>query len=92
MRNRLLGLSAIRQIRDVHARLSDTSEQVHRRMIQWSSLSNNGYYRFNVEEGLEGIDIVEWRRMKEIVGQTIRYLEKRDVIKTVKLCTGDIGG
>jgi len=92
MRNRLLGLSAIRQIRDVHARLSDNSEQVHRRMIQWSSLSNNGYYRFNVEEGLERIDIIEWRRMKEIVEQTLRYLEKRDVIKTIKLCTGDIGG
>jgi len=92
VRNRLYGLSAVRQIQKVHARLSGDPEGPHRRMMRWGLLPDNRYYRFNVEDGVEGIGVVEWRRMEEIVGHTLRYLEKGEVNKRIELCAGDITG
>ena len=92
VRNRLYGLSAVRQIRKVHARRSDNSDDVHGRMIRWRLLLDNRYDRFNVEDRLEGISVVQWRAMEEIVGHTLWYLEQGKVEKTIKLCAGDIIG
>jgi len=90
IRNRHLGLAALKRVREAHVRLSDNSADTHRRMMKWSQLPGNIYYRFNVEEGLEGIGLVEWKSMKEIVARTVRYLQGRDVEKILKICAAEI--
>lgn len=38
----------------------------------------NVYFRFNVEIGLETIGLDEWKRLGEIQGKTIDYMEGPD--------------
>jgi hypothetical protein len=41
------------------------------------------YFRFNVDQGMQGITLEEWKRLDEVKAHTMQYLRKVRVSKEV---------
>ncbi|KAK4170711.1 phospholipase [Triangularia setosa] len=58
-----------------------------------SNLDNEArYYRFNVDHGLEDVDLEESKKEKETAAATRRYVASQGVVKQMKACVNNPAG
>src|SRR2546421_731976 len=88
-RARRRSLGSWTTLKDLVTETERTAQQFHR---DTSYLDDEGrYYRFNVDRGLEEIELEESKK-KEIATTTRRYVESQAVVKGMKACANNIVG
>jgi Tfp pilus assembly protein PilO len=68
---------------DVLKRLATDSERVAEEMEQSYKDTSSTYFRLNVDQGMQGITLEEWKRLDEVKAHTMQYLRKVRVSKEV---------
>ena len=82
--NIALSLSENFRIAQACIELSTSSERAHQRLFDIAQKSNSqikAYYRFNVDIGLHGIELQEWRQLQKLATITKAYMEEGERIK-----------
>jgi hypothetical protein len=81
-----LGVRKVQKILEACADLTTSSDAVHERMhgtAHW-------YHRFNVERGMESIDLQEWQKFVEMHGHTQNYLTTGEGEQKRNRCVEDL--
>jgi hypothetical protein len=88
VRDDVLGIWAT--LKELATETEKTAEQFRR---DKSNLDDEGrYYRFNVDHGLENIELEESKKKKEIAAATGRYVASQAVLKQMKACANNLAG
>lgn len=71
----------------------ETAEMFANEIADLASTERPHYFRFNVDQGLENIELEEWREFETLTVATDPYLEahRRDVDSCVEAFLGLIG-
>src|SRR5947207_15596085 len=90
VKNPLKGLMKLKSIAERVVELSTSSEPIHQRLSYKSNSRDPEqkftYYRFNVERGMDGIGLEEWKTMVRIEELTVRYMGEGDTERKKKAC------
>jgi len=54
--------------------------------------STNVYFRFNVEQGIQGVTLAEWEKLGEVTQHTVQYIEKSVVNQKIDAAVKAIRG
>ena len=57
----------------------------HEEMLRLFRNSPNTYFRLNVEQGMQGIDLSEWEKLANVEAHTTTYLKRKGVNEKLKL-------
>jgi predicted acylesterase/phospholipase RssA len=71
-------------------RISTDCEATHEDMLLLFSNSPNTYFRLNVEQGMQAIELSEWEKMTDVEAHTMQYLRRRGVDKKLTLVVNAI--
>ena len=66
---------------------AETFVQSHRGLF-----SQGRYFRFNVDQGLQSVGLEEYKKEKEIVSATSRYMESQRMVSQVRSCSRAMKG
>jgi hypothetical protein len=81
-----LGAHKVQKILEACAKLTQSSDAVHERMLGTA----HWYHRFNVERGMESIDLQEWQKFDEMHGHAQNYLETGEGEGKRNCCVEDL--
>jgi patatin-like phospholipase/acyl hydrolase len=70
--------------------ISTDCESTHEDMLLQFTHSPNTYFRLNVEQGMQAIELSEWEKMVNVEAHTMQYLRKRGVDKKLTLVVNAI--
>jgi len=65
--------------------ISTNCEVIHEEMLCLFARSPNTYFRLNVEQGMQGIELSEWEKMANVEAHTTTYLNRKEVNEKLKL-------
>jgi hypothetical protein len=84
------GLMELKNIGKRVVEMSTSSEPVHQELLKLSGSKDPAqqfpYFRFNVQRGMDGIGLEEWKAMVRIEELTSRYMAEADMERTKKAC------
>jgi hypothetical protein len=80
----LVGL--LRETIDIATDAEKIAEDVRKGWDRYSRQLSAVYFRFNVEQGLEDVQLDEYRRFGRVSAMTLNYLSKSRVRKDVDRC------
>ena len=76
-------------IEALKAILSDC-EATHEEMRRLFANSPNTYFRLNVEQGMQGIELSEWEKLAHVEVHTMQYMKKEEVDEKLTLVVNAI--
>ena len=79
-------------ITNVLKAITTDCEATHESMLGLFANSPNTYFRLNVEQGMQGIDLSEWDKLSKIAAHTFHYLKKKEVDEKLALLVNAIRG
>ena len=65
--------------------ISTDCEATHEDMLLLFANSPQTYFRFNVEQGMQGIVLSEWEKLANVQAHTMQYLKKNEVDEKLTL-------
>lgn len=83
---RIIPSNVIRAAIAISTGSEDTAQDIERRFRN----EPNVYFRFNVEQGMEGIKLGSWKRLDEVMAHTQRYLKLAAVHKSTDAAAASI--
>ena len=60
-------------------------EATHETMLGLFANSPHTYFRLNVEQGMQGIDISDWEKLSKVEAHTIQYMKRKEVDEKLTL-------
>ncbi|KIM72071.1 hypothetical protein PILCRDRAFT_38945, partial [Piloderma croceum F 1598] len=72
---RALPLNLITVLKEIATTCESAAEDIEKRFKR----VNNVYFRFNVEQGMQGITLAEWKKLGEVTQHTMQYIQKSAV-------------
>lgn len=89
-----LGLNKLHRIMDACAKLSQSSETVHQRVLTLSlsrGLSRGfDYHRFSVDRDMDEVELQEWHKKVEIAEHTVNYMSEGEGEQKRDKCVEDL--
>jgi len=70
--------------------ISTDCEATHEDMLLLFSNSPNTYFRLNVEQGMQGIQLSEWEKLPVVEAHTALYMKKKEVDEKLTLVANAI--
>jgi hypothetical protein len=70
--------------------ISMDCEATHEDMLRLFTHSPNTYFRLNVEQGMQVIELSEWEKMANVEAHTMQYLRRRGVVEKLTLLVNSI--
>lgn len=80
----LLGTRFLVSALKVAKEIGTDSEREHARMQEKFGGFGSTYYRFNVDDGAQGIALSDWKKMGELKERTTRYLQRPEVVERME--------
>ncbi|KZF26958.1 FabD/lysophospholipase-like protein [Xylona heveae TC161] len=72
---------------------TETEKTADRIAARWRKYHEDGrYFRFNVQQGLQGVDMAEFREREKIAGATCRYLKQTELQSRMRKCVRNLQG
>jgi len=65
--------------------ISTDCEATHEDMLHLFANSPNTYFRLNVEQGMQGIELSEWEKLANVEAHTMQYLRRQEVDRKLHL-------
>lgn len=65
-------------------------EATHENMSGLFTYSPNTYFRLNVEQGMQKIDVSEWEKLSNVEAHTTQYMKRREVDEKLSLLVNAI--
>jgi hypothetical protein len=59
-------------------------------MLHLFTNSPNTYFRLNVEQGMQGIELSEWEKLANVEAHTIQYMKRKEVDEKLALVVNAI--
>ncbi|KAF9474142.1 FabD/lysophospholipase-like protein [Pholiota conissans] len=59
--------------------ITNDCEKTHRDMLDRFAKLPNTYFRLNVEQGMQGIELSEWEKLSSVEAHTVQYMKEREV-------------
>lgn len=88
------GLKTLKAFAEELVKLSTESEETHREMLRLANSKDPydrfPYHRFNVQRGLQGISLEEWRKRSKLAALTRGYLSDPSIEKAMEMCLDDL--
>ncbi len=70
--------------------ISTDCEATHEEMLRLFGNSPNTYFRLNVEQGMQGIELSEWEKLANVEAHTTTYLRRKEVNEKLTLVVNAI--
>jgi predicted acylesterase/phospholipase RssA len=70
--------------------ISTDCEATHEDMLRLFTHSPNTYFRLNVEQGMQAIELSEWEKMAYVEAHTMQYLRRKKVNEKLTLAVNAI--
>jgi hypothetical protein len=70
--------------------ISTDCEATHEDMLHLFTNSPNTYFRLNVEQGMQGIELSEWEKLANVEAHTIQYMKRKEVDEKLALVVNAI--
>jgi hypothetical protein len=70
--------------------MSTDCEATHEAMLLLFANSPNTYFRLNVEQGMQGIEVAEWEKLANVEAHTALYMKKKKVHEKLNLVVNAI--
>jgi predicted acylesterase/phospholipase RssA len=70
--------------------ISTDCEATHEEMLRLFGNSPNTYFRLNVEQGMQGIELSEWEKLANVEAHTTTYLRRKEVNEKLSLVVNAI--
>jgi predicted acylesterase/phospholipase RssA len=70
--------------------ISTDCEATHEDMQRLFANSPNTYFRLNVEQGMQGIDLSEWDKLAHVEAHTMYYMKRKEVDEKLALVVNAI--
>jgi hypothetical protein len=70
--------------------ISTDCEATHEEMQCLFANSPNTYFRLNVEQGMQGIDLSEWEKLAYVEAHTMHYMKRKEVDEKLDLVVNAI--
>ncbi|XP_006463724.1 hypothetical protein AGABI2DRAFT_225647, partial [Agaricus bisporus var. bisporus H97] len=86
LRQRILPTDVINALR----RITTDCESIHEDVLHRFSKLPNTYFRLNVEQGLQGIELSEWEKLSNVEAHTMQYMRKAEVAQKLALLISTI--
>ena len=65
--------------------ISTDCEATHEDMLLLFANSPNTYFRLNVEQGMQGIELFEWEKLANVEAHTVQYLRRNEMNEKLSL-------
>jgi len=65
--------------------ISTDCEATHEDMLLLFANSPNTYFRLNVEQGMQGIELFEWEKLANVGAHTVQYLRRNEMNEKLSL-------
>ena len=65
--------------------ISTDCEATHEDMLLLFANSPNTYFRLNVEQGMQGIELFEWEKLANVRAHTVQYLRRNEMNEKLSL-------
>ncbi|KAF8961360.1 acyl transferase/acyl hydrolase/lysophospholipase [Flammula alnicola] len=65
-------------------------EDTHQAMLGLFANSPNTYFRLNVEQGMQGIQLAEWEKLSIVEAHTTQYMKRKEVVEKLALLVNAI--
>ena len=85
---RALPLNLIAVLKEIATTCESAAEDTEKRFKR----VNNVYFRFNVEQGMQGITLAEWKKLGEVTQHTMQYIQKSAVNQKINAAVEAIRG
>jgi len=70
---------------DVLKAIATDCEDIHEHMLRLFAQLPMTYFRLNVEQGMQGIKLSEWERLRKVEAHTVQYLRRKEVDEKLAL-------
>src|SRR6267378_3542804 len=70
--------------------ISTDCEATHEQMLRLFGNSPNTYFRLNVEQGMQSIELSEWEKLANVEAHTTTYLRRKEVDRKLTLVVNAI--
>ena len=70
--------------------ISTDCEATHEEMLRLFGNSPNTYFRLNVEQGMQGLELSEWEKLANVEAHTTTYLRRKEVNEKLTLMVNAI--
>jgi predicted acylesterase/phospholipase RssA len=70
--------------------ISTDCEATHEDMQRLFANSPNTYFRLNVEQGMQGIELSEWEKLAHVEAHTMHYMKRKEVDEKLALVVNAI--
>ena len=70
---------------DALSAITTDCEATHEAMLDRFDNLPNTYFRLNVEQGMQGIELSEWDKLSDVEAHTAQYMKTREVDKKLAL-------
>jgi predicted acylesterase/phospholipase RssA len=70
--------------------ISTDCEATHEDMLHLFTNSPNTYFRLNVEQGMQGIELSEWEKLANVEAHTMQYMKRKEVDEKLALVVNAI--
>ncbi|EKM81516.1 hypothetical protein AGABI1DRAFT_83008 [Agaricus bisporus var. burnettii JB137-S8] len=65
---------------DALKRITTDCESTHQAMLRRFANLPNIYFRLNVDQGMQGIELSEWEKLSNVEAHTMQYMRKEEVV------------
>jgi len=83
---RIVPTDVIDALKAITTDCEDTHEHMQRLFAQLPRT----YFRLNVEQGMQGVELMEWERLSKVEAHTAQYLRRKEVEEKLALLGGII--
>ncbi|CAE6482651.1 unnamed protein product, partial [Rhizoctonia solani] len=81
---------AMAKVMRVAQEMAEGSERVAEEIARRFTDVGSGYYRLNVQQGIQGVEASEWERLDEVAAHTRAYLDQIEVKLKIDRLVGEI--
>ncbi|KIM42401.1 hypothetical protein M413DRAFT_40603, partial [Hebeloma cylindrosporum] len=82
----VLPTDLIKALKDI----STDCEATHEDMLRLFTNLSNTYFRLNVEQGMQGIELSEWEKLANVEAHTMQYMKRKEVDEKLALVVNAI--
>ncbi|XP_006461642.1 hypothetical protein AGABI2DRAFT_151295 [Agaricus bisporus var. bisporus H97] len=75
---------------DALKRITTDCESTHEDVLRRFSKLPNTYFRLNVDQGMQGIELSEWEKLSNVEAHTMQYMRKEEVVGRLALLVSAI--
>ncbi|KAF9470349.1 FabD/lysophospholipase-like protein [Pholiota conissans] len=75
---------------DALVAITTDCERTHQEMSERFAKLSNTYFRLNVEQGMQGIELSEWEKLSTVEAHTVQYMKEREVQEKLASLVGVI--